>query len=46
MVRLPDGRRVFIRPILPGDAPELAEAISTPRTPRPSTGGSWAAGRT
>jgi RimJ/RimL family protein N-acetyltransferase len=28
LVRLPDGRRVFIRPILPGDAPELAEAIS------------------
>lgn len=29
LVRLPDGRRVFIRPILPGDAPELAEAIRT-----------------
>jgi len=29
IVRLPDGRRVFIRPILPGDAPELAEAIRT-----------------
>jgi RimJ/RimL family protein N-acetyltransferase len=29
MVRLPGGRRVFIRPILPGDAPELAEAIRT-----------------
>ena len=28
-MRLPDGRRVFIRPILPDDAPELAEAIST-----------------
>lgn len=29
IVRLHDGRRVFIRPILPRDAPELAEAIST-----------------
>jgi RimJ/RimL family protein N-acetyltransferase len=29
IVRLHDGRRVFIRPILPGDAPELAEAIRT-----------------
>jgi RimJ/RimL family protein N-acetyltransferase len=29
LVRLHDGRRVFIRPILPGDAPELAEAIRT-----------------
>jgi RimJ/RimL family protein N-acetyltransferase len=29
LVRLPDGRRVYVRPILPGDAPELAEAIST-----------------
>jgi RimJ/RimL family protein N-acetyltransferase len=29
LVRLHDGRRVFIRPNLPGDAPELAEAIST-----------------
>lgn len=29
LVRLHDGRRVFIRPILPGDAAELAEAIST-----------------
>jgi RimJ/RimL family protein N-acetyltransferase len=29
LVRLPDGRHVFIRPILPGDAPELADAIST-----------------
>jgi RimJ/RimL family protein N-acetyltransferase len=28
LVRLHDGRRVFIRPILPSDAPELAEAIS------------------
>jgi GNAT superfamily N-acetyltransferase len=28
-VRLDDGRRVFIRPILPSDAPELAEAIRT-----------------
>ena len=26
---LHDGRRVFIRPILPGDAPELADAIRT-----------------
>jgi len=26
---LRDGRRVFIRPILPGDAPELADAIRT-----------------
>src|SRR6516164_8635881 len=26
---LRDGRRVLIRPILPGDAPELAEAIAT-----------------
>ena len=26
---LQDGRRVFIRPILPGDAAELAEAIKT-----------------
>ena len=26
---LRDGRRVLIRPILPGDAPELAEAIKT-----------------
>jgi RimJ/RimL family protein N-acetyltransferase len=29
LVRLHDGRRVFIRPILPGDAAALAEAIST-----------------
>jgi GNAT superfamily N-acetyltransferase len=29
MVTLRDGRRVFIRPILPSDAPELAEAIKT-----------------
>jgi hypothetical protein len=28
-VRLGDGRRVLIRPILPSDAPELAEAIRT-----------------
>ena len=28
-VTLHDGRRVLIRPILPGDAPELAEAIKT-----------------
>jgi GNAT superfamily N-acetyltransferase len=28
-VTLRDGRRVLIRPILPGDAPELAEAIKT-----------------
>jgi GNAT superfamily N-acetyltransferase len=28
-VTLRDGRRVLIRPILPGDAPELAEAIAT-----------------
>jgi RimJ/RimL family protein N-acetyltransferase len=28
-VRLRDGRRVVIRPILPGDAPGLAEAIKT-----------------
>jgi hypothetical protein len=26
---LHDGRRVFIRPILPSDAPELADAIRT-----------------
>ena len=26
---LRDGRRVFIRPVLPGDAPELADAIRT-----------------
>jgi len=26
---LRDGRRVFVRPILPGDAPELADAIRT-----------------
>jgi RimJ/RimL family protein N-acetyltransferase len=31
-VRLHDGRRVFIRPILPSDAPELARAISTADT--------------
>src|ERR1035437_6563653 len=29
VVRLSDGRRVEIRPILPSDAPELAEAIRT-----------------
>jgi GNAT superfamily N-acetyltransferase len=29
VVRLADGRRVEIRPILPSDAPELAEAIRT-----------------
>jgi len=29
LVTLHDGRRVFIRPILPSDAPELAEAIKT-----------------
>ncbi|HEY5183986.1 MAG TPA: GNAT family N-acetyltransferase [Actinomycetes bacterium] len=29
VVRLTDGRRVEIRPILPSDAPELAEAIRT-----------------
>lgn len=29
LVRLHDGRRVFIRPILPGDATELAEGISS-----------------
>jgi RimJ/RimL family protein N-acetyltransferase len=28
-VRLRDGRQVLIRPILPGDAPELARAITT-----------------
>jgi len=28
-VTLRDGRRVLIRPILPSDAPELAEAIKT-----------------
>jgi RimJ/RimL family protein N-acetyltransferase len=28
-VTLRDGRRVFIRPILPSDAPELAEALET-----------------
>ena len=28
-VRLGDGRRVLIRPILPSDPPELAEAIRT-----------------
>lgn len=28
-VTLRDGRRVFIRPVLPSDAPELAEAIKT-----------------
>ena len=29
VVRLADGRRVQVRPILPSDAPELAEAIRT-----------------
>src|ERR1035437_6886785 len=29
LIRLADGRRVQIRPILPSDAPELAEAIRT-----------------
>src|SRR5450631_3967297 len=29
VVRLADGRQVEIRPILPSDAPELAEAIRT-----------------
>jgi RimJ/RimL family protein N-acetyltransferase len=29
LLTLHDGRRVFIRPILPSDAPELAEAIKT-----------------
>lgn len=29
MVRLADGRRVSVRPILPSDAPELADAIRT-----------------
>jgi GNAT superfamily N-acetyltransferase len=29
VIRLADGRRVEIRPILPSDAPELAEAIRT-----------------
>jgi len=32
VVRLADGRRVRIRPILPSDAPELAEAIRTADT--------------
>jgi GNAT superfamily N-acetyltransferase len=32
VVRLADGRRVEIRPILPSDAPELAEAILTDAT--------------
>jgi GNAT superfamily N-acetyltransferase len=36
VIRLADGRRVEIRPILPSDAPELAEAIRTadPKTLR------------
>ena len=29
LVRLDDGRRILIRPILPSDAPGLAEAIKT-----------------
>jgi hypothetical protein len=29
VIRLADGRQVEIRPILPSDAPELAEAIRT-----------------
>src|SRR5664279_4830219 len=29
VMRLADGRRVQVRPILPSDAPELAEAIRT-----------------
>lgn len=29
LIRLADGRRVEVRPILPSDAPELAEAIRT-----------------
>ncbi len=29
LVTLSDGRRVFVRPVLPSDAPELADAIRT-----------------
>jgi hypothetical protein len=38
---LRDGRRVLIRPILPSDAPELADAIKT-ADPDTLRRGSWA----
>ena len=41
---LRDGRQVFIRPILPGDAPELAEAIKRLMRIR-CAAGSWAGRR-
>jgi hypothetical protein len=43
-LRLPAGRIVLIRPIMPTDAPQLAEATAPP-TPARSTAVSWAARR-